>query len=208
LTPRRFLALGTLLGGVWGTETLHQLISDAFVDVGDKSELDYRFLLQVGDATHFDTNPLYWLLQEAMFCGPSTGAANWSAERVMKKDFGKTFDYKAVLAAPSSEPVFFTGEMVFPCLLEDFSQLRPFKEAAGLIATKADWPAIYSEQSLRDTRVPVAVAMSDEDIYTDFASTNCTANLLGQRCNIWVSEELKHHGLCEAVLDTLFRMTR
>lgn len=35
--------------------------------------------------------------------------------------------------------MFFTGEMVFPWMFEDVAALRPYKQAADLIADKADW---------------------------------------------------------------------
>ena len=36
--------------------------------------------------------------------------------------------------------------------------LKPLEEAAGLIANKTDWPALYDVAQLRENEVPVASA--------------------------------------------------
>lgn len=58
---------------------------------------------------------------------------------------------------PAGRPVLFTGEMVFPWMLQDFAYLQPFKEAADLLADKQDWPALYSSDTLQQNKVGVHV---------------------------------------------------
>ena len=59
----------------------------------------------------------------------------------------------------SGLPVYFTGEMVFPWMFEDFAYLRPYKEAADLIARKADWGPLYNEALLQQCNIPVSAAV-------------------------------------------------
>jgi hypothetical protein len=44
-------------------------------------------------------------------------------------------------------------------MFEDFSYLRPYKEAADLIAQKRDWGPLYNQAMLQECNVPVAAAV-------------------------------------------------
>lgn len=55
-------------------------------------------------------------------------------------------------------PVLFTGEMVFPWMLEDFKELMPLRETAHLVAKATDWRKLYNVESLGSNSVPVASA--------------------------------------------------
>jgi hypothetical protein len=149
LTPRRFLQLGLCLGGSNGFETLHYLVDEAFEstttatttaaaaadnddDAGASSgsaaqqqqQLSYSFLRAVENAQSFETNPLYALLHEAIYCEPGTGASAWAAERVLEEENSvkELFDCSHALQDSSSsssnrssgdKPVYMTGEMVY-----------------------------------------------------------------------------------------------
>ena len=88
LTARRFLMLGLLCGSASGMTTLHDLLELSIPRVPSgkrgSATLPDAFLLAVEAAQDaFETNPIYWLLHETIYCdGPSYGASNWSAERV------------------------------------------------------------------------------------------------------------------------------
>ena len=58
--------------------------------------------------------------------------------------------------------------MVFPWMFEEFEALRPLKEAADILASKADWPQLYKVETLSRNSVPVAGATYYEDMYVDF----------------------------------------
>ena len=60
------------------------------------------------------------------------------------------------------------GEMVFPWMFEEFAALQPVKEAAEILAKKADWPKLYDLETLESNSVPVAGATYYEDMYVDF----------------------------------------
>eukprot|EP00747_Dinoflagellata_sp_TGD_P070709 gnl/TRDRNA2_/TRDRNA2_156714_c1_seq1.p1 gnl/TRDRNA2_/TRDRNA2_156714_c1~~gnl/TRDRNA2_/TRDRNA2_156714_c1_seq1.p1 ORF type:complete len:296 (-),score=55.08 gnl/TRDRNA2_/TRDRNA2_156714_c1_seq1:15-857(-) len=211
LSARRFLSLGVLLGSGYGLETMHWLVESAFVDTsGGNRELDDRFLTQVEAVESFDTNPLYWLLHEAIYCGPETGASRWSAQRMLAEAaFHERFDYRAALRDPTGPPVLFTGEMVYSWFADDFATLRPLAEAAELLAAKDNWPPLYDLEVLRNTTVPAAAHVDSEDIFVEVVLSKQTAELLGQKCKLWVSDEFQHSGLNErggSVLNLLIEM--
>mmetsp|Transcript_153769 Transcript_153769/g.493063 ORF Transcript_153769/g.493063 Transcript_153769/m.493063 type:complete len:615 (-) Transcript_153769:11-1855(-) len=220
LTPRRFLSLGLMLGGGDGIEAMHWLVESAFVDVrssagGASRELDDRFLAKVEMAQSFDTNPMYWLLHEAIYCdGCEAGASSWSADCVLREAEFRTLFGTAIGEIPASDaegPLLFTGEMVFPWFAEDFISLGGFKQAADLLATRADWPNLYDKDALRDTKVPVSAAMYYDDMYVERAFSEETADLLGPNCQVWVTNEFQHSGIRDdgkRVLDTLMKMVR
>ena len=132
LTARRLLQLGLLLGSGSGFESLHNLLELAIpppelpgstrrkrsasgdaVSGGAAPPLPAHFLLAVEAAQQdFETNPLYWILHEAIYCdGERGGASRWAAERV-QASLGAAWDYTTRLT-PGSEPVQLTGEMVY-----------------------------------------------------------------------------------------------
>ena len=130
LTARRFLQLGLLLGSGSGLETLHDLLEHAFVDTADGPVLADGFLLAVEAAQQgFETNPIYWLLHEAIYCEPGSGASAWAAERV-QASLGDAWDYKTRLKEGAA-PVLLTGEMVYSWMgtTTRAGELKPVAEA-------------------------------------------------------------------------------
>merc|ERR1712157_540936 len=109
------------------------------------------------------------------------------------------------------KPIFFTGEMVFPWFADDFASLGGLREAAELLAKRADWPRLYDKESLRDTRVPVSAAMYYDDMYVERAFSEETAALLGPNCRVWVTNEYQHSGVRDdgrRIFDNLIKMAR
>lgn len=43
--------------------------------------------------------------------------------------------------------------MIFPWLFDEVHALRPFKDAAQLLAEKKDWPSLYDIAALEDNKV-------------------------------------------------------
>lgn len=186
LTPERFQALGLQLGFSRGATELHFLMERAF-EAGS-AELTLSFLRGVENLQSFDTNPFYALIHEACYAqGPATA---WAAQRVRQEFPG--FDAAAALAegrAPS-----FTGEMVFPWVFEQFGALCPLREAADLVAAKADWPRLYDEAQLARNEVPVSALVYHDDMFvpTDL-SLRTAERIRGARA--WVTNEFEHDGL-------------
>ena len=210
LTARRFLQLGLLLGSGSGLETLHDLLEHAFVDTADGPVLADGFLLAVEAAQQgFETNPIYWLLHEAIYCEPGSGASAWAAERV-QASLGDAWDYKTRLKEGAA-PVLLTGEMVYSWMGDDYAWLRELKPVAEKLAQKSDWAPLYDEAALRSGTAPCAALVSYEDIYVERAFSEETAAVLGPRCKCWITNEFQHSGLRDqpaVVFERLYKMAK
>lgn len=193
LTPRRFQQLGLRMGMSDGLEALHFLLEGAF----DHGELSYNFLRAVEGMQHFETNPIYALLHEAIYCEGS--ASRWSAHR-MREEFPQ-------LEIRESGPVFWTGETVYPWMFEDYAQLRPMREVAERLAQIEDWEPLYGE---RADEVPGAAAMYYDDMYVERAfSEEAVKRLPGLK--LWVTNGFDHNGIGVAgakIFERLIRMSR
>jgi len=253
LTARRFLQLGLLIGQASGMETLHNLLELARPTSADDLhplppsggegegggvELPDIFLLEVEAAQQaFETNPIYWLLHEAIYVDGGGGGAGaggagagagegggsaeaeaaarlgapsaWAAERV-QASLGDEWDYATRLAA-GGPPVQLSGEMVYSWMGDDYAWLRALKPAAELLAAKRDWGALYDAASLAKGTAPVAALVSYEDIYVERAFSEATAALLGERAALWITNEFQHSGLKDepaVVFERLLAMSK
>jgi pimeloyl-ACP methyl ester carboxylesterase len=180
LTARRLRSLGLAFGMGDGFERVHWLVDEAF---SHGTEFSDAFLLNVMQATGFVENPLFTVLQEACF-GHGPKATDWAAERVMA-------DFPAFAA--EAEPLLFTGEMIYPWMFEEIRALRPFAEAADLIACSA-WPPLYDPVRLAENRVPVAAVVYHDDMYVDADLSLRTIRELGS-ARAWVTNEWEHDGV-------------
>ena len=200
LTVEAFQALGQELGSSTGSHALHYLLEDPFA--GD--ELSDDFLYRVQTQLSFAGAPLYAILHEA--CYAQGTATNWAAYRV-RAEFPE-FDAAAVL--DGDDPLLFTGEMIYPWMLENDPVLRPLREAANLLAQREAWPRLYDEARLRGNGVPAAAAIYYDDMYVPAKySVQTAAAIKGIRG--WVTNEYEHDGLRVSrgkVLDRLIAMAR
>lgn len=169
LTVRRFQQLGMGLGMSGSLEELHYLLDQPF---GSPA-----FLHDVEASVHFGRNPLYAILHEA--CWADHATTNWSAQRVKPEEF--------------SDPALFTGEMVYPWMFEEYTALRPLREAAERLAAEP-WGPLYDPQRLKHNAVPVVAAVYADDMYVERAFSEETAGLI-QGAQIWLTNEYEHNGL-------------
>jgi pimeloyl-ACP methyl ester carboxylesterase len=170
LTPRRFRQLGQVLGMGDGLERLHYIVE---LPLGSPA-----FLHDVERSYPFARNPLYLVIHEA--CYASGHATRWSAERVFPDEFRE-------------DPTLFTGEHVYPWMLEDYGALVPLARA-GQILAEYEWTELYDPGRLRENDVPVAAAIYAEDMYVERAfSEETAADIRGLRP--WVTNEFEHDGL-------------
>ncbi|MFI6484004.1 alpha/beta fold hydrolase [Nonomuraea sp. NPDC050663] len=173
LTFRRWQSLGMMLGMSGGAEKLHWLLDEAWIG----GRLSDVFLYDVMMETSFHAGPLFAVLHESIY---GQGAATaWSAERLMPDDF--------------RAPDMFTGEMIYPWMFADMRALRPFREAAELLAERDDWPPLYDAARLASNEVPVAAVVYHDDMYVDAGLSLDTASRLGA-CKVWVTNEYEHNG--------------
>ncbi|GAQ81878.1 alpha/beta-Hydrolases superfamily protein [Klebsormidium nitens] len=202
LTPRGLQLLGLSgLGSAGGFERLHYLLERAWDaclpggpdESGKSRKLSYTFLRGFENWLSFDTNPLYAVLHEAIYCQGE--ASRWAAQRIREqKHLATKFD--AVQAAREDRPVYFTGEMIFPWMFDELAGLRELKEVADILAEKADWGELYRTDVLRENNVPVAACCYYEDMYVDFGlSQGTAAGVKGLR--LWVTSEFQHSGIRE-----------
>lgn len=192
LTSRRFLQVGMGLGSGSGMENLHYLLEDPWDHGAPKKTLSFAFLSSVDGQSAFDTNPLYAVGHEVIYCSGKSRSA-WSAERVIK-EFPE-FDHLARLTR-SGAPIMFTGEHVFPSNFEgEYGKLTNLKEAAHLLAEKSDWPTLYDQEKLRTCVVPTVAAVYYEDVYVDRALSEATASVIGATSGVspklWVTNEFQ-----------------
>jgi pimeloyl-ACP methyl ester carboxylesterase len=170
LTTRRFRQLGALLGMSDGSEKLHYLVELPF---GSPA-----FLHDVEVSSPFARNPLYAVIHEA--CYAPGCATRWSAERVLPDEF-------------RDDPTLFTGEHVYPWMLQDYGALRPLADVAQVLA-EHEWPQLYDVERLRANDVPAAAAIYAEDMYVERAYSEETAQAI-RGLRPWVTNEYEHDGL-------------
>ncbi|KAI5361719.1 putative alpha/beta hydrolase-1, peptidase S33 [Septoria linicola] len=173
LTRRRFLAMGIALGMHGGLDSVHEIVQKASNDIELFGHLTRGSLSTIEASTPFDDHMLYAILHEPIYCsGPGKGGPKWSAER-MKKEFREFDDVED--ADGKERPAYFTGEMVYPWMFEDYGELRKVQDVANLIAEDDDWPALFDEEQLAKNKVPVYAASYVEDMYVDFELATKTA---------------------------------
>ncbi|MEN2423332.1 alpha/beta fold hydrolase [Streptomyces rimosus] len=180
LTVRRLRTLGLAFGMGDGFERVHWLLDEALDAHGELSDV---FLHQVMSLTGFTDNPLFAVLQESIF---GQGAAtHWAADRSLSglPEF-----------AADADPLLLTGEMIYPWMFREIAGLRPFADAAGILADKADWGPLYDRAVLAANQVPLAAVVYHDDMYVDAGLSLTTAREVGTT-RVWVTNEWEHDGI-------------
>ncbi|KAF8589754.1 alpha/beta-hydrolase [Ramaria rubella] len=190
LTPRRWLHLGLEFGGHGGIERIHQLVLRAYNDLELFGRLSYKLLQSVEAAQAFDGNPIYAILHEPLYCQGL--APKWSAARMLK-DFPQ-FSWDHVKTLENTEPVFFTGEMIFPDMFDDYINLRPLKVAAEILANDKGWGPLYDIDQLAKNEVKVNSATYMEDMYVDFNLAQDTAGKI-KGIEQYITNQLFHNAI-------------
>ncbi|QDV09805.1 Proline iminopeptidase [Planctomycetes bacterium Poly30] len=186
LSQRRIQTIGAQLGFSYGAPQIFYLFERAFVPGTD--ELSITFLRGIENLQSFDTNPFYALLHEACYAqGRST---DWSAERV-RADHAE-FDARASL--DRSEAPLLTGEMIFPWMFDEWTELRPLKPAAEALAKASNWPLLYDEAQLANNEVPVSAVVYHDDMFVPADLSLETAKKI-RGLHPWVTNEYEHDGL-------------
>jgi len=180
LTVRRLQSLGIDLGMKPGLERLHWLLDEA-CSGGDPSA---AFLHQVLARSSYSDNPLFAAMQESIY-GHGAGPTRWAAqaERARHPQF-----------AEDARPLLFTGEMIYPWMFEEISELRPFRGAVELLAERESWPPLYDLDRLAANEVPVAAVVYHDDMYVDAGLQLDTAARVGNT-QAWVTNEYEHDGI-------------
>ncbi|KAG2150246.1 uncharacterized protein EDB93DRAFT_340883 [Suillus bovinus] len=101
-------------------------------------KLSYGLIDSIHRTQHFDTNPIYAVLHEPIYCQGRRHKAGWSAQRVIQKN--DRFVWEKVRLMSDDVPIYFTGQMIFPDTFEDYHYLRPLQGVVELLAYDEDWP--------------------------------------------------------------------
>lgn len=180
LTPRRLLTLGHMFGMHGGLDNVHGTLLRMSLDLDQFGFLTRPTLEQIETYLNFDVAPIYAILHEAIYCFKKGVASNWAAQQVGQEleDFrwlstdNHGFDNPGLA---SGRPLYFTGEMIFPFMFDDYPELNKMKDAAEALAKFDQWDELYDEEQLKDNTVPVYAASYIEDMYVDFGLARETA---------------------------------
>lgn len=178
LTQTRFQSIGHILGKTRGLETTKTLLTDAFTDPA-QTQLQWDFIKQVAFTFAFDTNPLYAVLHESIYCHQQ--ASNWAADTAISK------------LPPAATPYFY-AETIQRSLFDEYLLLKPFKAAAKLLATKKNWPTLYQIEQLSRNTVPITALVYADDYFVDMDFSLETAGLI-PHCQVWLHPTWQHDGL-------------
>ena len=193
LSVKRFQQLGLNLGFSDGMSSLNFLFEKAFVN----KHLSYSFLKNILSMQTFDTNPLFTILHEA--CYAQGFSTNWSAQRILD-------EYPIFIN--NVDNLYLTGEMLFPWMLDHYQSLRPFKNAANILAEKSDWPQLYDANILSENKIPIKAAVYTNDMYVDRDFSIDLAKDI-PNTKIWETDTYEHNALRsdgKKVLDILFSL--
>ncbi|MGW4063522.1 alpha/beta fold hydrolase [Amycolatopsis sp. NPDC004747] len=179
LTSRRLRLLGRNLGMSHGFERVHDIVRRAW----DGDGISDSFRRAVVAETGFVDMQLY-ALQEFIYAGPGR-PTGWAAHRALAKlpEFGA-----------GADPLLLIGEMIYPWMFEEFGELRPFAEAADLLAGAADFPALYDLDRLAANEVPLVALVYDGDLYTPVELQLRTTEKVGNT-QVLATGEFHHNGL-------------
>ncbi|ABZ77184.1 alpha/beta hydrolase fold [Shewanella halifaxensis HAW-EB4] len=200
LTVEMLQLLGINIGMEQGPESVYYLLEQALIETTSGTQVNPLFLAHFCQLLDYNTNPIFALLHESIYCQQS--ASNWAAHRV-RAEYPE-FNYS------SDKPFLFSGEMIYPWMFEQFTNLKPLQQAAELIAQKQDWPALYQIDKLANNQVPVTAAIYSEDMFVEMQYSLETVAKVGN-LKYWLTSEYEHNGIRmdgEHILDRLIVINR
>ncbi|PBK73997.1 alpha/beta-hydrolase [Armillaria solidipes] len=206
LSPNRFQHLGMDFGMHGGIDRVHQLVFRAANDLDTFGHLTYKTVQLVEQAQSFDGNPIFSILHEAIYC--QGRASKWAAARTLQ-DYPQ-FSWSSVKSLADSVPIYFTGEMIFPSMFDDYANLRPLKGAAEIIAQYDGWGQLFDLQQLSKNEVKVSSVSYFDDMYVDFNLAQDTAAKI-KNTEQYVTNQLVHSGLRadpKDVMKHLFQLSK
>ncbi|KAL6709455.1 hypothetical protein ACN47E_001390 [Coniothyrium glycines] len=195
LSARRFLQLGIYFGKHGGVDEVHALVLRADTDLSQFGHLTRPTVMALEAAQSFDTNVIYALLHEPLY---SQGeASNWSAERLLEK-----FPEFSLSNVESDKPVYFTGEMIYPFMFDDYPELKKLKTVGELLAQEKDWPKLYDAEQLNKNEVPTYAAVYVDDMYVDYNLSMETAQTI-KGCKPLITNSMYHNAIGAKTDDVL-----
>ncbi|KAG6002946.1 hypothetical protein E4U43_001002 [Claviceps pusilla] len=218
LTLPRLLTMGIAFGGHGGFDTVHSTLTALKASLDQFGFFTRACLVALEAFTPFDTNIIYAILHEAIYCDGPNRTSNWAAHRVglalvnaaQDNNSHSPYDWlrRDFKFSQSTGPLFFSGEMIFPFHFTTYPELIPLREVARKLASYADWPALYDKQRLRENTVPVYAASYIEDMYVDYDLARETAKLV-RGAKVFETNVMYHNALrakADEVMQQLFRL--
>lgn len=212
LSVERFQQLGLNFGRFGGTDTMHLLVVKFDYELKLFGYPTYETLNTVQTESSFDTNVIYALFQEAIYCDGNNLTvqfSDWSADRLRYLPANHQFVFKG----NSEYPTYFTGEMVYKSMYDDFAELRPFKDLAFALHSNTEWSPLYNAEVLGKLswdKVRIVAATYVYDQYVDFDLTNkVKKNVFKNNGNLrqYITSEFFHGGIranAKKVVGSLF----
>lgn len=197
-TVEQFQQLGINFGISDSFLPTYYALENAFINVNGTYRLRYEFLNHIMMEQSFHTHPIYAILHESIYCQGQ--ASDWSAQRI--RETLPQFQYQP------SQTFFFTGEMVFPWMFSQYTNLAPLKQAAEFLSQKQNWTPLYDAETLSNNKVPVSCAVYADDMFVDMDLTRQTLESIPNSA-AWITNEYEHNGLRvdgEHILDRLISM--
>ncbi|KAK3497111.1 Alpha/Beta hydrolase protein [Neurospora hispaniola] len=217
-TVERLLGIGLCLGMNGGLDLIHSTILKLAMDIEQ-----FGFITRAAGAAFeglipFDTNPIYAVLHESIYTNGPGLASDWAAHRVGKtlaesepglswlSSVPQALDCSS--SSTNQQPLYFSGEMVYPAHFDCYPELKDMKETAELLAKYDDWPRLYDLDQLARNEVPVYAASYVEDMYVDADFARETAKAV--RGTKVFETNVMYHGALRAktdeVLGQLFKL--
>ncbi|KAJ7901895.1 alpha/beta-hydrolase [Mycena olivaceomarginata] len=207
LSVSRFLQLGIYLGGTGAIDrVIHQIVFRLTNDLELFGRPSYKTLQNIEAKYSFDGNPLYAILHEPIYCQGQ--APKWSAARILGKHSQFSWTHAKTIA--DTEPIYFSGEMIFPDMFDDYVNLRPLKGAAEILANDSSWGPLYDIEQLRKNEVKVTAATYVNDLYVEFGIAQETASIINNT-EQYITNQLNHDGFRidpKDVMKRLFQISK
>ncbi|KAL2270126.1 hypothetical protein VTJ83DRAFT_2310 [Remersonia thermophila] len=216
LTVQLFLTLGLAFGGHGGLDSVHSLVLRLATDLDQAGKLTRASLAAFESHVPFEHHPIYALLHESIYNTKKTVAqpSDWSAQRVgqeLSSRFAWLRDPGFLRSTPQEQPLFFSGEMVFPFHFDGSAgpELKQMEPVATRLAKETEWDEdLYDEEQLRRNDVPVYAVSYIDDMYVDFEFARETARLVKgikvRETNAWYHDAVRSKS--DEVYATLFNL--
>ncbi|PVU86919.1 hypothetical protein BB560_006584 [Smittium megazygosporum] len=193
MTLRRFQQFGLAFGGGGGFSSVHKIVLDCCYDLDTIQRFSYKTLLELESFNGFETNVIYTILHEPIYCEEGV-ASNWACERAIQQNSSYKSQLNFEEVKLTGSPLFFTGEMIFSWMAEDYPEIGKFKELFFALAEHDKWSKLYDRDALRRNTVPVSAVCYYDDPYVALnLSQECASTINGSK--IWITNEYLHNGL-------------
>lgn len=217
LSPKRLLTFGHMFGMHNGLDIVHSMILRMKQDLDQYGFLTRPTLDQAETFLTFDSTPIYAILHEAIYCFKDGLSSGWAAQQVGQKlvnfewlatGYDEKYFNNIVAADEKAKPLFFTGEMIFPFMFDDYPELHRMRKVAELLAKYNHWDDLYDEDQLDNNNVPVYAATYIEDMYVEYDLAKETASKV-RGIKTFETNAMYHNAIrarSEEVLQQLFKL--